>query len=32
MYLRTFFDEKLAQYSYMIGCQRTGEALGTTWP
>ncbi|WP_226659272.1 MBL fold metallo-hydrolase [Pseudalkalibacillus hwajinpoensis] len=27
MYLRTFFDEKLAQYSYMIGCQRTGEAL-----
>lgn len=27
MYLRTFFDEKLAQYSYLIGCQRTGEAL-----
>ncbi|TKD72485.1 MBL fold metallo-hydrolase [Pseudalkalibacillus hwajinpoensis] len=27
MYLQTFFDEKLAQYSYLIGCQRTGEAL-----
>ncbi|RDI41034.1 MBL fold metallo-hydrolase [Falsibacillus pallidus] len=27
MYLRTFFDEQLAQYSYMIGCQRTGEAI-----
>lgn len=27
MYLRSFFDEKLAQYSYLIGCQRTGEAI-----
>ncbi|OLN24001.1 MBL fold metallo-hydrolase [Domibacillus antri] len=27
MYFRTFFDEKLAQYSYMVGCQRTGEAI-----
>ncbi|AYC28985.1 MBL fold metallo-hydrolase [Paenisporosarcina cavernae] len=27
MYLRSFFDEKLAQYAYLIGCQRTGEAI-----
>ncbi len=27
MYIRTFFDEKLAQYSYLVGCQRTGEAI-----
>lgn len=27
MYFRSFFDEKLAQYSYLIGCQRTGEAI-----
>ncbi len=27
MLLRQIFDPKLAQYSYLIGCQRTGEAL-----
>ena len=27
MLLRRFFDDKLAQASYMIGCQATGEAL-----
>ncbi|KIL52097.1 MBL fold metallo-hydrolase [Jeotgalibacillus soli] len=27
MLLRTFFDEKLAQYAYLVGCQRTGEAI-----
>ncbi|MBM7649900.1 hydroxyacylglutathione hydrolase [Bacillus ectoiniformans] len=27
MLFRTFFDEKLAQYAYMVGCQRTGEAI-----
>ena len=27
MYFRSFFDEKLAQYSYLVGCQRTGEAI-----
>ncbi|MET3575470.1 rhodanese-like domain-containing protein [Bhargavaea ullalensis] len=27
MFLQTFFDERLAQYAYLIGCQRTGEAL-----
>ncbi|KUP05674.1 Zn-dependent hydrolase [Bacillus coahuilensis m2-6] len=27
MFFRSFFDEKLAQYSYMVGCQRTGEAI-----
>ena len=27
MFLRQIFDPSLAQYSYLIGCQRTGEAL-----
>ncbi len=27
MYFRQVFEPKLAQYSYVIGCQRTGEAL-----
>lgn len=27
MFLRQIFDDKLAQYAYLIGCQRTGEAL-----
>lgn len=27
MLLRQFFDPKLAQYAYLVGCQRTGEAL-----
>ncbi|RWZ58823.1 MBL fold metallo-hydrolase [Halobacillus fulvus] len=27
MFFKSFFDENLAQMSYMIGCQRTGEAL-----
>jgi hydroxyacylglutathione hydrolase len=27
MYYKQFFDEKLAQYSYLIGCQATGEAI-----
>ena len=27
MLFRSFFDEKLAQYTYLVGCQRTGEAL-----
>lgn len=27
MLLRLLYDEKLAQASYLIGCQRTGEAL-----
>ncbi len=27
MYFRQLFDEKLAQYSYLIGCQATGEAI-----
>ncbi|WP_017381554.1 MBL fold metallo-hydrolase [Paenisporosarcina sp. TG-14] len=27
MFLKSFFDEKLAQYSYLVGCQRTGEAI-----
>ncbi|KGP72365.1 MBL fold metallo-hydrolase [Pontibacillus yanchengensis] len=27
MLLKYFFDEKLAQASYMVGCQATGEAL-----
>jgi len=27
MYFKSFFDEKLAQMSYLIGCQKTGEAL-----
>ncbi|WP_181347619.1 MBL fold metallo-hydrolase [Thalassobacillus sp. CUG 92003] len=27
MYFESFFDENLAQKSYLIGCQRTGEAL-----
>lgn len=27
MYFKQFFDNKLAQYSYMIGCQANGTAL-----
>ena len=27
MLYRQFFDDKLAQYSYLIGCQATGEAV-----
>ncbi|MDG5472905.1 MBL fold metallo-hydrolase [Jeotgalibacillus sp. ET6] len=27
MFLRSYFDEKLAQYSYLVGCQKTGEAI-----
>lgn len=27
MYLRHFFDENLAHSSYVVGCQRTGEAI-----
>lgn len=27
MLLRQIYDEKLAQYAYLIGCQQTGEAL-----
>jgi len=27
MLLRQIFDEKLAQYAYLVGCQQTGEAL-----
>lgn len=27
MYFKQFFDEKLAQYAYLIGCQATGEGL-----
>ncbi len=27
MYLRQIFDPSLAQYAYLIGCQRTGEAI-----
>lgn len=27
MFLRSFFDENLAHMSYLVGCQRTGEAI-----
>ncbi|MCH8488019.1 MAG: MBL fold metallo-hydrolase [Candidatus Cyclonatronum sp.] len=27
MFYKQFFDDKLAQYSYLIGCQATGEAI-----
>lgn len=27
MFFRQIFDEKLAQNAYIVGCQRTGEAL-----
>lgn len=27
MYFRSCFDSKLAQFSYIIGCQKTGEAI-----
>jgi len=27
MLLKYFYDQKLAQASYMVGCQKTGEAL-----
>ena len=27
MFFRQFYDPRLAQYSYMIGCQATGQAL-----
>ena len=27
MFVRQITDDQLAQYSYLIGCQRTGEAI-----
>ncbi|SDP58703.1 MBL fold metallo-hydrolase [Halobacillus aidingensis] len=27
MFFKSYFDEELAQMSYMIGCQKTGEAM-----
>src|SRR5690625_7172425 len=27
MFFRSFTDEKLAQYSYLVGCQKRGEAI-----
>ncbi|MDI6400780.1 rhodanese-like domain-containing protein [Balneolaceae bacterium ANBcel3] len=27
MFFKQFFDPRLAQYAYMIGCQKTGEAV-----
>ncbi len=27
MLFRSFFDEQLAHMSYLVGCQRTGEAI-----
>jgi hydroxyacylglutathione hydrolase len=27
MYFKQFFDEKLAQYAYLIGCQANGTAV-----
>ncbi len=27
MFFRSFFDENLAQMSYLVGCQQTGEAI-----
>ncbi len=27
MFIRRFYDDRLAQASYLIGCQRTGEAI-----
>lgn len=27
MYLKTFVDDKLAQNAYLVGCQKTGEAI-----
>lgn len=27
MFFKTFFDDKLAQNSYLVGCQQTGEAI-----
>ena len=27
MYFKQLFEEKLAQYSYLVGCQATGEAI-----
>lgn len=27
MFFQSFFDERLAQYAYLVGCQRTGEAV-----
>ena len=27
MFFRQVFDPSLAQYAYLIGCQRTGEAI-----
>lgn len=27
MYFKQFFDDKLAQYSYIVGCQKTGTAI-----
>ncbi|MEM1503615.1 MBL fold metallo-hydrolase [Domibacillus sp. 8LH] len=27
MFFTSFFDERLAQYTYLVGCQKTGEAI-----
>lgn len=27
MFFKQFFDKHLAQYSYLVGCQRTGESI-----
>lgn len=27
MFFKSFFDDKLAQHSYLVGCQQTGEAI-----
>ncbi len=27
MFLRQIFDPHLSQYAYLIGCQKTGEAI-----
>ncbi|MFU8828892.1 MAG: MBL fold metallo-hydrolase, partial [Phycisphaerales bacterium] len=27
MFMRKIYDEKLAQAAYLIGCQKTGEAV-----
>jgi hydroxyacylglutathione hydrolase len=27
MFMRMIYDERLAQAAYLIGCQRTGEAI-----
>ncbi|WP_256199186.1 hypothetical protein [Verrucomicrobium spinosum] len=30
MFLRQVFDSHLAQYAYVIGCQKSGEASSST--